>query len=375
MKILFVDDEERVRDLLIHLLENNGFDVISASNGLEAMEKFVVEKPEIVISDVRMPKMDGIELLTQIKQSELECEVIIISAHSDFDNALASLRLGAANFIRKPIDARELTHIVEQVKEKIDLKQENRNYRDNLEKLVEAKTEKLMESERYAVLGRHSAHLAHNLNSSLTGVLGCIQLLDIKITERNETIDKYINTIQDSALKMRDTIGNTLIRVRKNHNSNEVMLSINEVIDGQIKMFKTHSVVDKSVTFTTELTSTLPSISGIYSDFTQIFDNLISNAIDAMEDCKSKEVIISTYYDKSSISFEVSDTGCGIPQDICENIFNPHFTTKELGKGTGLGLASVKELLENYKATIDVTSEIDKGTTFKVVIPHIVKNV
>ena len=370
MKVLCVDDEERVRVLLSNLLEINEFEAICASNGEQALELFLEIHPDIVITDVRMPKMDGIELLKQIKETDYDAEVIVISAHSDIDNAIASLRFGAANFVRKPIDARELTHILNQHKERIQLRRELEHYRENLENLVDEKTKQLVDAERYAVLGRHSAHLAHNLNSSLTGILGCIQLLDIKLPERTEQIDKYIQTIQDSAIKMKDTIGNTLIRARKSHNLSVTELNINEIIASQIKLFQTHSVVNKEVEFKTEFTETLPLLQGVYSDFTQVLDNLISNAIDALEFQKEKQIVFSTYFDNKTLTFEVADNGCGIPPNIQNQIFNPHFTTKEVGKGTGIGLASVKELLENYKSKIFVESSPETGTTFKIQIPR-----
>lgn len=369
MKILCVDDEERVQILLKNLLEILDYDVETASNGLDALEKINHFEPDIIVSDVRMPKMNGIELLEKIKELKYRCEVIIVSAHNDIDHAIASLRLGAADYVRKPLDARELTHMINRLKEKIELEREVRNYRENLERLVEEKSQKLLEAERYAILGRHSAHLAHNLNSSLTGVLGCVQLLDITLEDKAKTTQKYINTIQESALKMKDTIGNTLLRVRKDHNLNKVEIDLNDVIEGQIKLFQTHSVVDKEVEFCREFDVNLPRVLGVYSDFSQIYDNFLSNAIDALETSEIKKITLNTSFNKNEIILKINDTGCGIPVKICEEIFNPHFTTKEIGKGTGLGLASAKELLDHYNADVSVESTENEYTTFTIKIP------
>jgi signal transduction histidine kinase len=373
MKILCVDDEPRVLELLNDFLTENKFTVFTSLNGREALDVLKHNFIDIVLSDIRMPEMDGIDLLQKIKEDYPEIEVIILTGHGDMDLAISALRFGASNFINKPVDARELLQFIKNAAHKINLVKENRNYKENLEQLVKEQTEKLVNAEKMAVIGRHTAHLAHNLNSSLTSVLGSIQLIDLKYNaQENKVKDpktlKYLKTAHDSALKMRDTISNTLQRIRKNAVIENISIDLNEVIKGQIEMFKTHTKVRNTVDFQLSLEKNLLPVLGVYSDFTQILDNLLTNSIDAIDSRIEKTIRIKTKNKEKSIVLEIEDNGTGIPESIREKIFNPHFTTKPIGKGTGIGLASVKELLKNYKAEISLKSD-NNGTCFRIIIP------
>jgi signal transduction histidine kinase len=366
LNILCVDDESRVRDLLTMLLEPEFDCVYSAANAKEAIIVFDNYKPEIVISDIRMPGEDGIELLAKIKKNSLDTEVLIMSGHGDLDSAISSLHYGASEFLTKPVDARKLIHIIKQIKEKIILRKENREYKELLEHIVKKRTEQLLESEKMAIIGRHSAHLAHNLNTSLTTILGGIQFMAIKQNMDAETLKKYINKINAAAIQMKDTISNTLLRIRKDSIKENVEIDLNEVILKQVEFYKSNCIVPNDVHFELNLDKKLSLFTGVYSDFTQIFDNLISNSMDALEAVEEKKIIIMTYSNDSQLCFKVIDNGIGIKADNIRKIFDANFTTKEIGKGTGIGLASVKELLYHYKANITVDSEPNVYTEFKV---------
>ena len=142
-KVLIADDEEDIRDLLGLLLEDLGFEVIKAGDGNSAFSLFQQARPSIVLTDIKMPGMDGIQLLKRVKAEDPDAEVIMISGHGDLNLAIESLKYQAADFITKPIDDALLTHALQKVQEKISLKQELRNYTENLENLVAEKSAKL----------------------------------------------------------------------------------------------------------------------------------------------------------------------------------------------------------------------------------------
>ncbi len=118
-----------------------------------------------------------------------------------------------------------------------------------------------------------------------------------------------------------------------------------------------------------ELADNLPHILGNPIQIKQIMDNLIKNAIDAMENSPKKRLTIKTHMESSSVIIKISDTGEGIAKENLTEIFSPDFTTKPISKGTGLGLASVKTMIEAYSGDIRVESEIGKGTAFLLLIP------
>ncbi len=132
-KVLVADDEEDIRDLIALLLLDLGYDVIQAADGLSAFSIFQEARPSIVLTDIKMPGMDGIQLLKRIKSEDKDVEVIMISGHGDMNLAIESLKYEAADFITKPFDDALLVHALKKVQEKLSLKRELRAYTQNLE--------------------------------------------------------------------------------------------------------------------------------------------------------------------------------------------------------------------------------------------------
>ena len=153
-RILVVDDEEDLREVLQIFLDDLGYEVFTAANGQEGLSRFMAERPPIVLSDIKMPVMDGVELLRQIKTEDPEAEVIMITGHGDMALAIESLKLEAADFITKPINDDVLEIALRRVSEKIAMRRQLRAYTENLETLVEEKSAQLVEMERLTALGQ-----------------------------------------------------------------------------------------------------------------------------------------------------------------------------------------------------------------------------
>ncbi len=153
-KILLVDDEEGIRKVLGISLADSGYLVFTAENGDEALRIFRQEQPAIVLSDIKMPGMDGIELLKKIKRENPDTEVILITGHGDMELAIKSLKYEAADFITKPISDDDLERALQKSREKIILKRKLKDYTENLESLVWQKNQKLTAAEKQAAESR-----------------------------------------------------------------------------------------------------------------------------------------------------------------------------------------------------------------------------
>jgi len=153
-KLLLVDDEEGIRTFLGLSLADLGYEVITAENGEQALAAFAEHEPPIVLTDIKMPVMDGIELLKRIKKVSPETEVIMISGHGDMDLAVKSLKFEAADFVTKPINTEVLEMALKRVEEKISMRAELKRYTENLERLVEEKSARIVELERQAAVGQ-----------------------------------------------------------------------------------------------------------------------------------------------------------------------------------------------------------------------------
>jgi PAS domain S-box-containing protein len=153
-KLLLADDEEGIRKVLGIYLADSGFEVLTAGNGLQALDLFRTEHPAIVLTDLRMPGMDGIELLRTIKSERPDTEVIMITGHGDMDLAIESLKLEATDFVTKPINDDVLAIALKRAQERIAMRRQLQGYTENLENLVRQQAARLMETERLAAIGQ-----------------------------------------------------------------------------------------------------------------------------------------------------------------------------------------------------------------------------
>lgn len=142
-KILIVDDEEIIARLLSISLKSDGYETVTANSGKEGLEKFKTESPDIVITDIKMPEMDGLELLKEIKAIDPDKEVIIVTGHGDIDSTITALQYGASDFINKPVRDEALAIALARAKEKIEIRQTLEDYTHNLEQKVEEATEEI----------------------------------------------------------------------------------------------------------------------------------------------------------------------------------------------------------------------------------------
>jgi PAS domain S-box-containing protein len=153
-KLLLADDEEGIRKVLGIYLADSGFEVLTAENGLQALEIFRGAQPSIVLTDLRMPGVDGIELLRTIKSERPETEVIMITGHGDMDLAIESLKLEATDFVTKPINDDVLAIALKRAQERIAMRRQLREYTENLEHRVQEQAARLVETERLAAIGQ-----------------------------------------------------------------------------------------------------------------------------------------------------------------------------------------------------------------------------
>ncbi|MCG8696409.1 MAG: response regulator, partial [Bacteroidales bacterium] len=233
-KILVIDDEEAIRESLAGYLEDSGFDeVSSASNGIEGLEIFKVMAPDLVLVDLRMPQMHGLEVISEIEKIDKHCPVIVISGTGNIGDAIEAVHRGAWDYIIKPIlDFSVLDHAISKAIEKAKLTKENENYKLRLEQLVDEKTKeleqanhKLKEQNSELRLAKQKAeesdklkssflaNMSHEIRTPMNGILGFIDLLnetDLSEIDRCE----YIDIIKESGQRML-TILNNLMDISK----------------------------------------------------------------------------------------------------------------------------------------------------------------
>jgi len=170
-KLLLVDDEEGIRKVLSITLSDIGYEVFTAENGEQALKIFRQEIPPIVLTDIKMPGMDGIELLQKIKHEHPDTEVIMITGHGDMDLAIKSLKYRAIDFVTKPINDEVLEIALNRAHEKIQMRNQLRQYTENLEELVREKSAQLIAMERQVAVDQ----TVEGLSAAMRNIAGDLE--------------------------------------------------------------------------------------------------------------------------------------------------------------------------------------------------------
>ena len=208
-KILVVDDEKDICEVFDITLSDLGYQVYTASDGDEGLRIFRDVNPPIVLTDIRMPGIDGIELLKRIKEENRDTEVIMITGHGDMDLAIKSLKLEATDFITKPINDDMMEIALKRARERISMRQRIRDYTENLERLVREKSEKLIEAERLITVGQVVEGLSSatkNIKQDLEAGMGYFNELPCLVSIHNRDL-KVVASNQLYKDRLGDRIG------------------------------------------------------------------------------------------------------------------------------------------------------------------------
>jgi signal transduction histidine kinase len=382
-KLLIIDDEEPIRRALGRTLKSDGYEVLTAEDGKTGIELFTQENPPIILTDIKMPGIDGIEVLKRIKAIDNEVEVIVITGYGDMDMAIAALEYGASDFITKPIRDEVLTLALERAKKKIAIRQELKGYTENLEQKVEEYTlelrqaqEELIRNERLTTIGETVAGLAHYIKNILHGMRGGIYMVNTSMPEDAPgKLKEGWTRVQNNIEKVSDLVIN-LLTYSKERTPERSVCRPNEIVSEVVQLLKEGADKDHvklSKVLDPNLKEACMDRDGIH----RVLLNLVSNAIDACIDdtdnSKSWEVTVKTKLqtedegDQTTL-FEVTDNGSGMTNEVKEKLFTRFFSTKG-GRGTGLGLLNTQKIIHEHGGEITVESKDGKGTTFLVKIP------
>ncbi|MCG6553702.1 MAG: response regulator [Candidatus Magnetominusculus sp. LBB02] len=402
--ILIIDDDELVVRRLGVFFKKEGFEVFTATSGRGGLEIIEFNKVDVVITDIRMSDMDGIEVLKAAKSFYKDIECIMVTGIRDNEYAVKSLRTGAADYITKPVNLDELLISVRKAIERINLNR-TRLYRNRelkisqeiiarmneaLEKRIQERSSELnqmqvqlFQTSKLATLGEMSAGIAHEMNQPLGGIALVAKtfrkLMDMDRLTRTE-IESGLNDIEASVKRMSRIIQHIRTFAKQDTlkftevNVSDTIEAAFSLLDEQLRLHE--------IEVLKEFSSSLPKIIGEPFQLEQVWINLITNARDAMNE-KAKRLKAASHddanYDRrltitvkndgSSVIVTVGDNGLGIPQGVRAKVLEPFFTTKEVGEGTGLGLSISYGIIKSHKGRLEIVSTEGQGTTIMVLLP------
>jgi signal transduction histidine kinase len=371
--ILFVDDEKDICDVLSISLSDLGYKVYTAQNGQEALRIIQEVNPPIVLTDIRMPVMDGIELLRRIKRQFPETEVVMVTGHGDMDLAIESLKHEATDFIVKPIKDEALEVALKRALEKISMRRQLREYTEDLEELVQEKSAKLVQAERMAAVGETIAGLSHAIKNIAGGLEGGSFVLEkgIELDNRNY-IQQGWEAVRFNFEKIKD-LSVDLLNYAKFTDLNFRLSDPNEPAREVMELMKPRAE-EHGINLKIDLASDLKAFYFDPDGIHHCLLNLVTNGIDAaLSDNPTgmrKEVVLETTKPAGwGVEYRVADNGCGMAAEVREKIFISFFSTKG-ATGTGIGLMITKKIIDDHNGVIEFESEKGVGTTFLIKLPQ-----
>ncbi len=271
---------------------------------------------------------------------------------------LMTINKEGAEFVEE--DIRLLSVIANNFSVAMDNAQLYRNLHTQMQKLKDTQ-EQLVQAAKLAAIGELAANIAHEINNPLTSILGYAELM--REEEDIESIMRDLEIIESESLRARDIV-RQLLEFSKKWPLKISKVDINRLLKEVIDLISLN-LRDSEINIVDDF-SHIPQISADASQLKQVFLNLINNAIQSMPN--GGTLSIRTAKIDNSVMIEVSDTGTGIPDNVAQKIFEPFFTTKK-DRGTGLGLPISYRIIKKHGGKIEVKKRVDKGTTFRVILP------
>ncbi len=372
--ILLVDDEPGIRKVLGISLADAGYRVHTAENGEEALGLFREVKPPIVLTDIKMPDMDGIELLQKIKQESPETEVIMFTGHGDMELAIKSLKHEATDFVTKPINDDVLEIALKRAEERIFLRRKLREYTENLERMVDEKARELVEAERLAAVGQTVTELAHTIKNIADGLQGSIFVLGKGIELSNKAyLQEGWQMVEGNVEKIRN-LSLDLLNFARYGTAQFQQGDPNMPAAEAVELMRTKAEA-AGVRLEMELDARLPPLVFDSEGIHRCLVNLVANGIEACSEESQpgleKAVMLRTLEpeDHWAVEYQVADTGCGMDHTVRSKLFQSFFSTKGT-RGTGIGLMMAKKIVDQHGGVIDVQSQPGKGTTIRIRLPR-----
>jgi signal transduction histidine kinase len=411
--ILVVDDDESGRYVKVHALRRAGFEVVEAASGAEALDKFESESPAVIVLDVRLPDMSGLEVCRRLKEAASGAMVLQTSAAMvEGRDRVAGLTGGADNYLVEPIEPEELAATVESLMRLYRAEKALRESNATLEQAVLERTRELaeanlrlikeseqrsaaeqalMHAQKLEAIGQLTGGIAHDFNNLLTVILGSLEMLQRGLGAPKAPAKDRQRRLVDGALQAArdcESLTRQLLAFARRQPARYEVINVNKAIEEFQPLLR--RAAGEQVTVELSLA---PRLWPCHVDATQLeatILNLTVNARDAMPTGGTLRIetgnvtvaagrkvglVPADLTPGDYVRIQVSDTGEGMDAEVQAHVFEPFFTTKDVGKGSGLGLSQVYGFAHQTGGSIALESAKGQGSRFALFLPRSVDRV
>jgi signal transduction histidine kinase len=368
LRLLMVEDSEDDAALLLRELKRGGYDVTHqrVDTATDMLSALYSQNWDVVISDHSMPHFTGIEALHVLRSKGSQLPFIFVSGTIGEETAVNALKNGAQDYLMKTNLSRLIPAIQRELRE-AELRQE----RERLERQVQ-------QLHKFETIGRLAGGIAHDFNNVIGAILGWAELCSQE-TQPGTHLHDRIHKIMEQADRAA-ALTSQLLSFARRQFLQPKRIDLNTHVLQCVSLLR--RVIGENISIEVQTARDLHVALADPSQMDQVMMNLCLNARDAMPDggklvLETNNIEITEKYCRlfpyaqpgSHVVISVTDTGTGMDAETIEQIFEPFFTTKEMGKGTGLGLATVYGIVKQHGGFINVQSEPGKGTTFEIYLP------
>ncbi|MEJ2054149.1 MAG: response regulator [Calditrichaceae bacterium] len=373
-KVLLIEDEPEVRESYVDMLSMLGYYAEAAENGMSGLEKLQKDRFDIVITDLNMPVMNGLETLSQIKKKDIDTEVIVVTGFATIENAIGAMKQGAFDYITKPVSIEHVKIVLSKCLQKIQARRENKQLKNMNARLCELNELK----DKFITITNHE------LRTPLAVLKGYLDLMDMELEQiENNDVSNYLKIVEKTVDEMVEMIDN-MHNLSNLHNSrirsNKILININVLIEDIYKeiyaLFTKRNVTLKLIKSKEDLFALADQ-----KELKRALRELIQNALKFTNAGGNVTVSAKNVSLNKQVFITITDTGIGIPSDKLDLIFEPfyevqdvmhHSTSKTgfMGSGIGVGLSLSREIVESFGGEIVVESQPGKGSSFTIILPQ-----
>jgi C4-dicarboxylate-specific signal transduction histidine kinase len=373
-RVLYVSSDGTMMEETLGVLGIFFHNIDTAVDGLDGFKSFEKKKYDLIITSIDMPNMNGIEMITKIREISKHITILVISSNTD--HFIDLIKLGIDGYLLKPIEFEQFTNILQKVLEKLQNKHELFEYKKHLEQRVEEEVEKrqaqekvLVQQSKLAAMGEMMDAVAHQWKQPINIMSMHVEYLEYDFEDGILDLEK-IHEFQSNFNQQKNHMLETLEEFRSFFRPNKATspFLIEKSLNSIMVLIRDEFVNNKiSIELSVENDFI---INGIENEFKHVILNIINNSKDAFNEngIENRKIFIKAYSESDKNIITLQDNAGGIPAHIIDNIFHANVTSKAEGKGTGIGLYMSSQIVEKYQGTINV-SNCNNGAKFTIKLP------